>query len=280
MFSDDKSVINVCLCVHHENPTRMIESSILSSELKFKAVISEDFDHKLEALDFAQKLICEEDTEACWLRTCNICKGDKSDSLKYELKEIFEDINVFNVAYEIFVHTDRTNLEAKNESYTIFIEQFVKLLEKLLPHHFVSVRQQKYFEVLKNNLPLNSMICATDFSENYILEENFQVQSAWFGRGQVTILPFVLYFNRNGSLEKKSVIFISDSLNHSAKEVYAYIHTLQDFISRDYNEVQHCYYFSDGAGGLAYDLSLFTQQCVKEKIIMILFNKLKFFKNI
>lgn len=260
VFSDDKSVINVCLCVHHENPARMIESSILSSEMKFKAVISEDFEHNLEPLDFAQKLICEDDNEACWLRTCNVCKSDKSDNLKFELKEIFEEINIFNVAYELFVHTDRTNLEVKNESYTSFIDQFVKLLEKLLPHHFVAVRQQRYFEHLKKNLPLNSVICATDFSENYMLEENFQVQSAWFGRGQVTILPFVLYLNRNGSFEQKSVIFISDSLNHSAKEVYAYIHTLQEFISRDYEEIGHCYYFSDGAGGSAYDLSLHPPQ--------------------
>ena len=80
-----------------------------------------------------------------------------------------------------------STFKSSNESYTTFIEQFVKLLEKLLPHHFVSVRQQKYFEDLKNNLPLNSMICATDFSENYILEENFQVQSAWLSGYNITI---------------------------------------------------------------------------------------------
>ena len=67
------------------------------------------------------------------------------------------------------------------------------------------------------------------------------------GRKACTIFPMALNFNQNGEQKRLSCAFISDTKKHGAEEVYAFIHTLNEFLFTHFPERKYMIFMSDGA---------------------------------
>ena len=162
VFASDRCVEKLCLCIHHENPERILKSSVLSS-LDIQGIISEEYEGDVDALLMAEKLTCVDDDEACWLRTCPKCKNARVE-LELRICGLLEDAGVLEVAFEEFLHTDRTAIQKLSMQYQIFAGHLCDLLEVLLPHHYITIKQKKYFYHLSSNLPINTVLACGDFA--------------------------------------------------------------------------------------------------------------------
>lgn len=113
------------------------------------------------------------------------------------------------------------DVELQREEYVQVIKkQFAEFVE-----HVSRVTQQyRSVKAMKDNLPKNHVLVQMDFSENYNCQTVEEIQSAYWNASMVTLHPTIIYFNRNNeSLNHKSLIFVSEVLNHNASMVSAII---------------------------------------------------------
>ena len=81
-------------------------------------------------------------------------------------------------------------------------------------------------------------------AENFQFYEAEEIQSAYFGRKSCTIFPMILHFNKNGVQSQMSCVFISDTKQHGAVEVYGFLHTLNEFLAEKFPERKYMIYMS------------------------------------
>lgn len=86
-------------------------------------------------------------------------------------------------------------------------------------------------------------------SENYSFTEALEVQSAYYNKPQCSLYTMVLYTNKGEEVERENVVFISDCVKHTAREVYAYNKKLNDYLLESFPDRTHQFYWSDGAPG-------------------------------
>lgn len=81
----------------------MIQSSIIPSEIKFAEVFGFSQDQSIQDI-LMEKLWCSSPTEDCKQRVCRDCKDNNLD-LKEELCDIFEQLEISTVSYEVYLIT-------------------------------------------------------------------------------------------------------------------------------------------------------------------------------
>ena len=230
MLNADNSMLEICLCSHCHNPARIVESSVLASTDHFHCLFSSV--NRITPKMFAEKILCPDPTRLCFMRLCTKCK-DKADDLRFNIEKICEEHQISNIEYEQWVSTDRPEVVSKSDHYTEFSTKFVALIEKLSSHLYEVREQQGHYEHLKNNLPLNHCLAAGDFSENFELHECHEIQSAHFKKGHVTLFPFIVNYNENGVIKRKSCVFITNSLAHDYFDVFAFVTVLNRYIQQE-----------------------------------------------
>ena len=89
---------------------------------------------------------------------------------------------------------------------------------------------------LINNLPLTHCVVIMDFSENYTLQSQDEIESAHWAQTQITLHPiFIVHHAPNSTVDqqvllKESLIIISDHLVHNAASVYVFTEQLMTHI--------------------------------------------------
>ena len=131
--------------------------------------------------------------------------------------------------------------------YQDFAEIFTQKIQKLSSHRYEYKQQNQFYEDLKKTLPKNWCIAAGDFSENFSFFESHEIQSAYYGRKQCTIFPFIVNYNQNDEIKHFSATFISDSLKHGCTEVYSFISILNEHVKDIFPERTYQVFMSDGA---------------------------------
>ena len=79
--------------------------------------------------------------------------------------------------------------------------------------HRVKTQYQE-LRSLKQNLPVHECIIQMDFAENFSCMSMDEVQTAYWHQTGVTLHPTVIYYKQE-ELKHKSVVIISDEMNHS-----------------------------------------------------------------
>ena len=79
-------------------------------------------------------------------------------------------------------------------------EYFLKCLGTFANHQFSATWQYNQFKTLKENLPLNHVICIHDHSENYRCGEKKELQADYFQRKEVSLHVSIVH--RHATLEK------------------------------------------------------------------------------
>jgi enterochelin esterase-like enzyme len=77
-----------------------------------------------------------------------------------------------------------------------------------------------------------------DFAENFTCSAVEEVQSAYWNSEMVTLHTMVIYFPKGRVWSHKSVVTISDVLQHNATMVYSIIKSLIPFIRIQYPELK------------------------------------------
>ena len=94
-------------------------------------------------------------------------------------------------------------------------------------------------DLTSSQLPLDHAVAIMDFSENYSLMHQDQIESAYFSQKQITLHPVYLYRHapdsteENIKIQKEAIVMISDSLNHNSTAVYSFTCQLLKYIKNN-----------------------------------------------
>ena len=217
----------VCVCTYHENVKLKLAG--LNKSLDYKNVMA--------------NAVCDQNSKDCMFHECNNCPG--LDALREILEPFITD--VVSITFRQWVTVDRSELITITEDADDFCENLCKDIWELTKHECIRQKQAAYLSQLKMSLPQNSIIVIGDFSENYkcIIQESIQV--AYFATSQITLHPFVIYYNTPNGLSSKSFCVVSSSLVHNHLSVHSFICSLIPAIKNIIPELKHISYFTDGS---------------------------------
>ena len=184
------------------------------------------------------------------LRECKKCPGpEKLKTFIYSLYDEEDIDDSDEVNYKQWVHTDRTMLETITSTVGEFLDKLGDNFDQLRTHHYIARAQSAFLKCIKESITCNDLVILLDYAENYSFVVQDAVQGQHWNNRQATLHPFVIYYNLNGQQQIRSYCVISDSLDHSASSVHAFISALLEDLKKqdDFREMKHVIYFSDGA---------------------------------
>ncbi|KAK6169016.1 hypothetical protein SNE40_020147 [Patella caerulea] len=107
-------------------------------------------------------------------------------------------------------------------------------------------RVSNQYCTMKNDLPVNHLIVHMDFAENYSCQIMEEIQSAFWTTKMVTLHPVVLHYcHSNGSVELKSIVFVSDVMQHNTSMVHAIITRLMGVINEVCPSASNVHFWTD-----------------------------------
>ena len=239
-----------CVCKHHENPRLAVYTSGIGKFEQFEDMVPENEVRPANSRDMLRFLMCPEPRDECWLGDCRLC-SDKKRELQERLTAGFKEKNIKNIEYDHWQMTDRAEKVKKNVPVKDFSKELIGDLEALKTHHFIYKKQYESYLTQKENLSPDEVIVVGDFSENYNIPNQDEIQSAYFSHRSATIHPFLTYFKEreNGELKLKShsTIMVTDNLNHDTSAVATFQHHLIHDLKVKNPGLKKINYWSDGA---------------------------------
>ena len=140
--------------------------------------------------------------------------------------------------------TGLVQIEVPTEEFRgIFMDEMTAFRE-----HAERVKiQYKAMKDLKVQLLPTQCIIQMDFAEDYHCQNNDEVQNAYFGAGNVTIFPAVVYYRDAESAELlvKSIAFISDEGSHDSYAVHAILDKLLPIVKQFVPDLKQVFYWTD-----------------------------------
>ena len=121
------------------------------------------------------------------------------------------------------------------------IESLTEKLPEFLLHVFIKREQSNCFQMKLLSIPSGSAVIQVDFSENYTLQQQGEIQSAYWNQNQLTIFTICVWMHN----EQKSMVFVSDDLDHEKTSVLVFIHKVLSELTTKY-AIRKVDIFSDG----------------------------------
>lgn len=243
---------NVCVCMIHENVRLMCKpiSNIL---------------HLKDERELLKKVSCSKNSYNCALNKCTDCE-DIATAYKENILNILDSAAVHNISYDQWLMQDRYGISTISESTDRYAEQiFNQTINKLKLHHFIAQNQSQFLKDKKSNLLPGEYIFIMDYSENYSMVNQNEIQAAHFDKIQATIHPIVAYFkDENGKLKNLSFVIISDHLTHNTAAVHMFQKKCIDFINHHtdiYPAISKIIYFTDGSAAQYKNKKNFMNLC-------------------
>ena len=229
----------VCVCTTHENVKLMMQGGKMS-DLALGNVTLKTY------TDCLAQVACNPQSFQCIQRECATCSNFPG-KFRNDLLQAYDAIHVDEVQYSKWTNTDRSSLETICQTVEDFVQSFSDCLESLLVHDFVAKSQGEYLRDLKGKLQPGEVIILGDFSENYSMILQDEIQSHHFQKGQATIHPFVAYWKEENDLKHASYAEISDCLSHDTVSVHLFQKKFIDYLEAKIGtRPTKIFYFSDG----------------------------------
>ncbi|XP_022821191.1 uncharacterized protein LOC111361843 [Spodoptera litura] len=231
---------DTCLCKLHVNMDLVIQGLYQRKILVTKT-----------SQDLLSLLCCDVYNEDCLHRTCFACK---ERTVPYQ--EFDNSIEITYWQWETKPYTIEatgrkvrsTEKIKKREEPKICIEKFESTLNEYFVHCGNVVAQQKAFKYLKENLQEGECIIHVDFSENYAVKCNEEIQSYHFGgsRKQLTLHTSVIYFLDDEKIQQvQSFCTVSECLRHDISAVWAHIVPVLQYIGEKKRDIHTIHFISD-----------------------------------
>lgn len=213
---------DTCQCKLHANVELLIKS------LKKANIIKES-----SATEVLQNVCCNIYNRKCLERKCQSCKNKVTTYQEFD--------NSKNIVYHEWIFEKQvykgkdgkqkdkrvTLKQKKVDTPRNIIHKFETLLINFFTHILNITMQYLAIKQLKENISVNEVLCHVDFSENYLLKYNEEIQSFHFGgsRQQISLHTGVLYYIDSQTKEKvcKSFCTMSKDIKHDASAIWAHL---------------------------------------------------------
>ena len=211
--------------------------------------------------DFVSNFVCSPYLEKCMSGNCDVCSQKTSTWFNSEFQgtELNQEIFWYEWAREEGHYEPshkRRKSARENEKSPIkkrltkcfrsgtvleAIESLTEKLPEFLLHVFIKREQSNYFENKLVSISSESSVIQVDFSENYTLQHQGEVQSAYWNQNQLTIFTVCAWMQK----EKKSFVFVSDDLDHDKTSVCVFMDKVLSKLTTE-NGIKKADIFSDG----------------------------------
>ncbi|XP_034253085.1 uncharacterized protein LOC117652350 [Thrips palmi] len=258
-----KGVHSVCVCQTHQDTKLMLHS------LHIK-------DHYRELIKLC---VCDDKNRECMLRICKNCPKPSEISEILEdlmMKSYFspEDLQLMedgsmekrrllaeDVQYQQWKSTDRAEMISVVCTRADLISSTTDQILKLIPHDFVARSQSEYLKQLKDNLNDSTIIVTMDFGMNYSCLIQGEIQSYHWSKKQVTIHPVVIFYKDGQEVKHRTIVFISDDLDHDADLVQVFEEKIIEIVKQDHPSTTDIEFFTDGCGAQYKNKKTFMRDC-------------------
>lgn len=234
---------DTCMCIKHAN------INFIVSKLRILKLTS------LDLKGIIREITCGGyKAENCMLRKCMFCK-----SKKIPISEFIENQETFYYKW-LVKQEERTNKKGKQVKVQIYCKEKIlsditslintanREIQPILTHSYTIYHQQKYIQLVKDNLSEREGVLIIDFSENFLCKYNQEVQSFHFGasRMQLTLHTSVLYYKSHDSndLQHQSYTSVSEDPRHNSSAVWAHLQPVIEKVKA--KNINRLYIFSDG----------------------------------
>ena len=153
------------------------------------------------------------------------------------------------------------------------VSQLIDLLNSklsvYLKHVFTISHQYKVLGLIKNNLNDNEIFIIIDFSQNYNLKYNREIQSVHFvaSKKQASLQTRAFFYKNNVTgLECISFVSVSDCLRHDAAATWALLEPVFTYVKQHVPNFKSIHFQSDGPSTQyknKTNFSLFNYYCAK-----------------
>jgi hypothetical protein len=240
--------------------------------------------------EFIALVVCDQENEMCMRRQCVLCEDlinglwreslENGVKVKYyqwtTLKEV-KNSDEMKTSTKISANTESTEAsdakrgnEMKTKTVKLSTERsvsdaFAELKVQLKPfllHTFVKRKQASHFDEVKAQVNGKKIVLQVDYSENFSCVEQNEIQSGYWSHKQCTLFTAFAWINPGVT---KSIVLVSDNLDHGKVSVFCYMDTIFKALKADYPEIEEINVFSDGAGSQFKQCFLFSTLYLYEK---------------
>lgn len=231
---------DTCVCKIHAN------IMLLISALKKRKIIKESNPN-----DLINSLCCPK--LECLIKRCGACKDKVVSYQEFD--------NNDSIAYKKWENKMSTYITKGKEQQKRIIAKItltklpteaIRDLEQMIPiflkHEGIRRWQFHAIKELKQNLKETEAIIHIDFSENYAMKYESEVQSFHFGgsRQELTLHTAVIYYrDSTNTVTSKSFCTVSESKRHDSAAVWAHIVPLLEFVETVNKDIDNLHFLSD-----------------------------------
>lgn len=225
-----------CLCKFHENFKKLFSCA--------KPWLN---DKTLESyVDFLKRIVCSVDNFDCMMSKCKGCQNFKiSDEFLFPRR--------IKLTYFQWELENRQYKEIKyNDTSTQWLKRMTENVIDFKKHYYLAkIQSQKITEDIRK-FSYDTVNLIFDFSENFSIQNQNEIQAAYYLRPQVTIFTAVAYFYEYDEDEKeicrpKSYGIISDTRDHDKYTASTFIDFLIDSVLNEKENIRLINFWSDGA---------------------------------
>ncbi|CAF2260150.1 unnamed protein product, partial [Rotaria magnacalcarata] len=188
---------NTCVCLYHENIDLLLKS--LKNHI-----------HNFNSINlhsFIKLLVCDENKELCMFSHCDQC------SLHFNNKIRDQMIHPTSVIKWTLWSTPQEGRAMKVDHEGLVlncVEALASRVKYFLFHVFVKREQSKFFELIKQNVNDQSCLMQVDYSENFALVEQNEIQSVHWSRKQISLFTTYIWSQSNNY----PFVIVSDDPSH------------------------------------------------------------------
>ncbi|CAF4040399.1 unnamed protein product [Rotaria sp. Silwood1] len=217
-----------CLCTYHENFYLLLESWNKQSDTKWN----------IEQL--IKSLLCTSSTEQCYSQKCSNCQDKFPSCILTKTDSEYSNVEDDEISWFNWVRTlGKIHLQEIHSDESTLIGTIDDQWPVLLYHHFLKDQQKSYIDSIKKQSNDNDYVVVTcDFSENYILVAQREVQSAHWSTQQASLFTIHIKIGKS----QANLAIISNYLNHDTAFVYYCQKMITDFIKNNFPLVKKVIY--------------------------------------
>ncbi|KAK3909774.1 DNA polymerase IV [Frankliniella fusca] len=262
VFAGGAGTHQQCVCQIHQN---------------FKLVVYA-LNIKKHYTELIEECVCNVEDRCCMLRLCENCPTliQIQDLIRHQiqvpegLESEEEEFLKETVKFRQWKTTDRTEMVVQICKRSELIEIAAKQINDLIPHNFIAFSQASYVKKSREELSENKVMVAMDFSMNYNCLVQGAVQSYHWSPKQATVHPTVVYFkNDNGEVVHKTIVFISEDLDHDVPIVQKFQELTVEYIKEKFPKVTEVEYVTDGCCSQYKSKGYFKALCDHEKTLKL-----------
>ncbi|CAF2039332.1 unnamed protein product [Rotaria magnacalcarata] len=221
---------NVCVCVYHENILLLLKSL----NLHVQGLRSVDLH------SFIKILVCEDNNEFCMFNNCSKCVNNFKNKIENKI------IDSKSIIKWTLWSTSPEGRAVKIDYEGSVVECVNVLSNKIkdfLFHTFVKRQQSQFFEMSKTNVTDKRCLLQVDYSENYSIVEQNEIQSAHCSKKQLSI--FTAHFWAQSTTQ--SMVLVSDDISHNKYTVSKCIEHIINRLQLLVPSLDELIIFSDGS---------------------------------